>query len=308
MFWVNTKRVFKAGFVNFFRNGFVSLASVLVMTITLLVIASTIFLGAVFNYTLGVIKDKVDVNVYFTTVAPESDILSLKKSLESLPEVAEVSYTTREQALENFRARHENDNVTLSALDELDENPLGASLNIRAKDPSQYEGISRFLESKNTVGAPTASIIDKINYYQNKVAIENLSRIIDTANIFGIAATIALAILSVVITFNTIRLAIYISREEISVMRLVGASNKYIRGPFVVSGILYGFSAAVLSTMLTAGGTYWLGGYIARLFAGIDLFGYFMTNFLMISGIVFGVGIVLGAISSYLAVRRYLKS
>ncbi len=308
MFWVNTKRVFKAGFVNFFRNGFVSLASILVMSITLLVIAATIFLGAVFNYTLNVVKDKVDVNVYFTTAAPESDILSLKKSLESLPEVAEVSYMTREQALENFRVRHENDNVTLSALEELDENPLGASLNIRAKDPSQYEGISRFLESKNAVGAATASIIDKINYYQNKVAIENLSRIIDTANIFGIAVTVALAILSVVITFNTIRLAIYISREEISVMRLVGASNKYIRGPFVVSGILYGFSAAVLSTILTAGGTYWLGGYIARLFAGIDLFGYFMTNFLMISGIVFGVGIVLGAISSYLAVRRYLKS
>jgi cell division transport system permease protein len=308
MFWVNTKRIFKAGFVNFWRNGFVSLAAVLVMTITLLVIASTVFLGAIFNYTLGQIKDKVDVNVYFVTTAPESDILSVKKSLEGLPEVALVTYVSREEALEAFRKRHENDSVTLAALSELEENPLGASLNIRAKDPSQYEGISRFLEGRNALGPGGASIIDKINYYQNKVAIDRLSNIITAANLLGVIVIIALAVLSIVITFNTIRLAIYISREEISVMRLVGASNKYIRGPFVVSGIFYGLAAAALSLLAVIIGAYWSSGYTEQLFSGINLFDYFLANAGMIILLILGSGVILGAVSSYLAVRRYLRS
>ena len=126
--------------------------------------------------------------------------------------------------MENFKLVHENDQITLQALEELGDNPLEASLNIKAKEPSQYEGIANFLNEENILSS-AAKIIDKINYFENKVAIDKLSRIIDSAERLGLALSLALVIVSVVITFNTIRLTIYISREEISVMQLVGASK-----------------------------------------------------------------------------------
>ena len=136
-FKTKLRRVIKAGFFNFWRNGFVSLASIMVMLITLSVIGSVIFISAVLNITMQELRDKVDVNVYFVTTAEESDILALKTKIEALSEVKSVSYTSREKALEDFKLDHENDQVTLQALKELNDNPLGASLNIRAKEPSQ---------------------------------------------------------------------------------------------------------------------------------------------------------------------------
>src|SRR3954466_5161461 len=116
MMWTNTKRVIKSGFVNFWRNGFVSLASVLVMTITLFVLGSIIFTSVLLNAALIQIKDKVDVNVYFVTTAQESGVLAIQKSVEALPEVAKVTYESSDQVLADFKARHQNDEYTLQAL------------------------------------------------------------------------------------------------------------------------------------------------------------------------------------------------
>jgi cell division transport system permease protein len=132
MIWIKIKRIARSGFYSFWRNGFVSLSSILVMVVTLFVIGSTIFLGAILNSTLTQIKDKVDINVYFVTTASEEDILNIKTKLEQLAEVAPpVEYLSKETVLENFKARHENDEFTLQALDELGENPLGATLNMK---------------------------------------------------------------------------------------------------------------------------------------------------------------------------------
>src|SRR4051812_30192120 len=139
MFWTKLKRIIRAGFFSFWRNGFVSLSSILVMMVTLFVIGMTMFSGVILRSTLDQIKDKVDINVYFVTGAAENDILAMKQKLEQLPEVkSPVGYVSREAALADFKKRHENDEFTLQALDELGENPLGAALNIKAKDPSQY--------------------------------------------------------------------------------------------------------------------------------------------------------------------------
>lgn len=307
MLWINVKRIIRTGFFNFSRNAFVSLSSVLVMVITLSVIASLIFVSAILNASLTQIRDKVDINVYFLTNAPEDDILALQKTLENLPEVLSVTYASREQVLQDFKTRHENDEFTLQALDELDENPLGATLNIRAKDPAQYEGIANFLKSKEILSKDGNSIVDKVNYYQNKAAIDKLSRIIQSAQKLGSIITIALVVLSVLITLNTIRLAIYISREEISVMRLVGANSFYIRGPFVVVGIIYGFVASILTLMLFYPVTLWLGGFTENFFVGLNVFDYYTRNFGQIFLIITISGVLIGALSSYLAVRKYLK-
>jgi cell division transport system permease protein len=297
----------KAGFFNFWRSGYVSFASILVMVITLSVIGSVIFIGAVLNITMEELRGKVDINVYFVTAAAEGDILSLKTKIEALPEVNSVEYVSREQALENFRLRHENDQITIQALDELGDNPLGAVLNIKAKEPSQYEGIANFLNEENILSSDGQKIIDKINYFENRTAIDKLSRIINSAENLGLAVSLALVIVSMLITFNTVRLAIYISREEISVMQLVGASRNYIKGPFVVTGVIVGLISGLITMFIFFPICYWLGNTTQNFFVGFNVFDYYIGNFFQIIFIVVGSGIGIGALSSLLAVRKYLK-
>jgi cell division transport system permease protein len=308
MLFLNIKRIIRSGFVNFWRSSFVSLSAILVMTVTLFVIGSLIFIGATFDATLDQIRSKVDVNVYFVPTAAEDDILALQSRLEELPEVASVEYVSREQALQNFRERHENDQLTLQALDELGENPLGAVLNIRAQETSQYEGIATFLQNETAIGGEGETIIDSINFFRNQEVIERLNTITANAETFGFAMTLILVLASIVITFNTIRLAIYTSKEEIAVMRLVGASDTYIRGPFVFEGIMYGFVSGVITLVLFYPLTYWLGPVTQGFFGDINLFTYYLNNFGEIFLIIIGTGIVLGAFSSFLAVRKYLKT
>jgi cell division transport system permease protein len=305
--WTNTKRIFKAGFVNFWRNGFVSFASVVVMTITLFVIGFVVFVGAILGSSLEQLQDKVDVNVYFLTDAAEPEVLALKGNLEALPEVASVEYISREEALENFRARHEGDELTLQALEELDENPLGAILNIKARETSQYESIARFLESDNVLGSQDQPIVGSVNFLQNKAAIDRLSKIIDAAGTLGLVISLVFAVVSAIIIFSTIRLAIYTAKEEIGVMRLVGASNTYIRGPFVVEGIMYGVIAGIVTLIVFYPLALWLGPVTASFFGSINLFDYYLANFGQFFLIILVSGAALGAISSYLAVRRYLR-
>lgn len=307
MFITKIKRVFRAGLTNFWRNGFVSLSSLVVMFIALFIITSLIFMSAIMKFSLQEIKNKVDINVYLTSRASETDILSLKKSIESIAEVSSVYYTSKEEALANFKERHKDDAITLEALNELGENPLTASLSIKAKEPSQYESIARFLGPGDSVGTINNPIIEKINYFQNRVVIDKLTKITDTTNTVGFWIAILFLVIAVIITFNTIRLAIFISRDEISVMRLVGASPRYVKGPFVVSGILYGLVSATLVIVVFFGLTYWLGSLSKNFFVNLDLFDFYLKNFGQIFLIVFGSGIALGAISSYLAVRKYLK-
>ena len=309
MLWTNTKRIIKSGFVNFWRNGFVSFASILVMTMTLFVIGLLIFVGATLEASLNQIKDKVDVKVYFVTNAQEEDILEFKKSLETLPEVAFVEYMSKEKALEQFKTRHKDDQLTLQALEELGENPLGANLNIKAKEISQYEGIVEFLKNKSALSATDGiPIIDDVNPFKNKNAIDKLTKIIDSSKILGFIIIAIFVISSIIITFSTIKLAIYTARDEISVMKLVGASNSYIRGPFVFEGIMYGIVSAIITLILFYPLTIWLGPITKDFFGGMNLFDYYINTFSKIFLIIFSAGILLGAISSYLAVRKYLKN
>lgn len=307
MFWTNLKRIFRAGFMNFWRNGTVSLASVSIMTVTLLVI-SFIYLGsAVLNTSLDTLRNKVDITVTFFPTAPDDDILSIKRSLEGLPEVSLVVFTTADEALEEFKARHANDQSILTALDELDANPLGASLDVKAKDPSQYQSIADFLSGDNALGSGGATIIDHVNYYQNKVAIDKLSEIISATDKLGLAVALAFIALSILIALNTIRLTIYIVREEINVMRLVGASTSYIQGPFVVVGMIYGVVGTIITLLILLPITYWIGGETQGFFVGLNLFTYYLKNFHIIFLMLLGSGVFVGSFSAFLAIRKYLR-
>lgn len=304
--WVTTKRVARYGLIGFIRNGFVSLAAVVIMTITLFVIAGLLISGAALDATLKQLTDKVDVNVYFSTEASEEQVLGVQKAIEALPEVAAVTYTSQEQALAEFRERHKNDQLTIQALDQLTQNPLGASLAIRAKETSQYESVAKFLESQQATSDGAA--ISKVNFYQNKTAIDRLTNIIDTSRSAGYVMAAFLFAASLLITFNTIRLAIYTARDEIGVMNLVGASHWYVRGPFVIAGILYGVIAGILVLIALYPLTLWVGPASERFLGNFNVFSYYTGSFAYIFLVVMGLGIALGALSSFLAVRRYLSS
>lgn len=304
--WVGFKRIVRAGFVGFWRNAFVSFASIFVMTVALFVIGTTILVDQVLGASLQNIEEKVDINVYFVTSAAEADMQELQSSLEALPEVAAVTYTSRDEALAQFRERHADDALTIQALEELGDNPLGASLSIRARNTEQYEGIASFLSERQGEEDPQAPIIDRVNFVKNQGAIEKLSAIIGAVERSSIVAMAVLVAAAVLITFNTIRLAIYTTREEISVMRLVGASNTFIRGPFMFQGVIYGLIAGVLTVLILYPIVLWLGPQTERFFE-FNIFRYFVSDFVYIFGVLVGAGIFLGLISSILAVSRYLR-
>jgi cell division transport system permease protein len=306
MFSLNTKRILKAGGQNFSRNTFVSLSAVLIMTITLIVFSTILFMSALLNQSLVEIKKKVDVNVYFVTTADEASVLNVKTDLEKLPEVEKVEYVSRDQALENFKYRHRNEPDILEALFELEDNPLGAILNIKARESQQYEGIATYLASAYPVGQE-GSVIEDVNFNANKEIIEKLTDFIAAGQKLGGVITMLFIFLSIVITFNTIRLAMYISRDEIKVMRLVGASSSYISGPCIVTGLLYGIVSSLVTLIILFPVTWWAGPITARFFNGINVAEYYMSQFGQFFLIIFFSAVFIGAVSSFIAVKKYLK-
>ena len=228
------KRTILAGLRGFYRNRTVSLSSIFILTITLSIVTSFYLLVAVFNYTLEQVKEKVDVRVYFTTDATEQQAIDIKAKLLGLNDVKSVTYTSREQALIDFKKKHVGDQLTLQALDELGNNPFGASLSVIAKDTSRYEAIADQLSDGSGLLGDSKGIVDKVNYYQIKDSIDKLNSIIGWTNTVGFWLSIIFVLMSCMIVYNTIRLAIFVYRDEIAVMKLVGASNMFIRGPFIV--------------------------------------------------------------------------
>ncbi len=309
MRWVNTKRIIKAGFISFWRNGSVSLSAVFVMVVALFIIGSTLITTAFLSTALKDLQDKIDVSVYLDPSASDAAITALQTQIEALPEVKQVTYVSRDDALAAFKLRHQDDHRIMQALDEIGDNPLTGVLTIKAKEPSQYEGIATFLSGGSGLTPNgTLSIVNKVNYNDNKIAIDRLSNIITGVKKLGGLVTVVMIALSILITFNTIRLAIFIARDEIGVMRLVGGSNQYVRGPFVIEGILYGLVAGILTLVLLYPITFWLKMSTQAFYGGVDLLQYFVANFVQIFFVIILSGVALGAISSYLAVHKYLGS
>ena len=295
-------RIIKSGLINFWRNGWLSTATVLIMTITLITWTSIFLLNVVLTSVLDVLAEKVDVSVYFNLDTKEPDILVLKSKLENLKEVASVEYVSTDQALQIFKNRHAGDDVLLKSIQELNNNPLEASLNILAKDSSQYAAIASFLNQDQF-----KNIISKINYTENKVVIDRLNKIIRVLRESGLVAGLILAFIAFLVAFNTVRLAIYSSREEITVMKLVGASNWFVRGPFIVEGVLHGIIASAFSFMVIIPGVGFLGPKLFNFLPEIDLVSYIGNNFWLLLFFQTLGGIILGVFSSWFAIRKYLK-
>ena len=306
MFWITFKRIFRSGWINFRRSGVVSTAAVLITTITLSVITALAIFQALLYGTIAVVENKVDITIFFNVDTPEEKILVLKDNLEQLPEVASVQYTSADQEVLEFRERHANDYLTLQALDELGDNPFGGSFRIKAKDPSQYESIAALLEGDSVLAKDNATLIERINYAQNKQAIDRLNKLTNATEKAGLLLTLLFTLVSITIMYTTIRLTIYMSRDEIGIMRLVGASKMYARGPFIIEGILYSVLAWAISTLIFLPITYWINRGAGDLL-GFNVYQYYLSHLPIIGSITLAVALFLGTISSYLAARKYLN-
>lgn len=300
---INFRRIIRAGFIGFWRSGYVSVASVFILTAALFALGSLMLGSAFLNSTLDNIESQVDISVSFVPEASESQVRALQSSLELLPEVRQVTYSSREDELRNFLDRHQDNSLLIQSINEVG-NPFGARLNILAVDASQYEVISRYLENHDeTVGGE--SVIDQISF--KKDVIEKLLGLTATSRTVGLTISLVMIVLGILVTFTTISLAIYISREEISVMRLVGANNSYIRGPFIIQGMIAGVIASFLAIAVLYPSVIWVRSVTVSYYGGINLVSYFVDNFAIIFLTLFVSGIALGALSSFLAVRKYLR-
>ncbi len=301
------KRTILAGLRGFYRNKTVSLSSIFILTITLSIVTSFYLFGAVFDYTLEQVKEKVDVRVYFTTDATEEQATEIKAKLLGLSDVKSVTYISKEQALLDFKKKHEGDQLTLQALDELGNNPFGASLSVIAKDTSRYQAIADQLSDGSGLLGDSKGIIDKVNYYQIKDSIDKLNNIIEWTNTVGFWLSIVFVLMSCMIVYNTIRLAIFVYRDEIAVMKLVGASNMFIRGPFIVESFLYAIVATVTTLIIFFPATIWVTRKTVFFFEGLNINAFYLSHFFELALTLLAFGSVLTVVSSFLAVRKYLK-
>lgn len=303
---LDTQRITREGLINFWRNKLVSFSTIIIMTMALLVMTSLLFLNAVLGFSLQQLQDRVDVNVYFFPDAPSEEILALQERIELIPEVRDVQYVSREDAFTDFQERHQDDDLINRSLEELGDNPLGASLNIRAYESTQYEAVVTAIESESIVA--NSEFVERINYYDNKGLIERLNQFSSIARLVSYAVIIFFAIVALLVVLSTMRIAIFAAKKEIIIKRLVGAERRYVQGPFIVMGGLYGLCAALLTMIMLYPMTRWVGTYTKTFFGGMDIFNYYLLNALPIFVIVLTIGVLIGIISSRIATRKYLNT
>ena len=277
-------------------------ATVFVLILVIILTTSLFLFSGVSQFIIALVEEKADISVYFKEEALGPEILEVKEELAKIPEVKEIKYISQEAALEDFNERHKENPVLMASLAEVGHNPFLASLNIMAFEPGQYETIANFLETSDF-----ATLVEKVDYYERRPVIERIFSITSAANRTFIFLSIILAIVAILVTFNTTRLAIYNAREEIKIQRLVGAGSWFIRGPFLIQGILAGILAALASLVLVSLSTWFLSPKIEVFFPGLNIFQFFSVNLWQIILIQFATGILLGIISSFLAIRKYLR-
>ncbi|KPJ71624.1 hypothetical protein AMJ50_01295 [Parcubacteria bacterium DG_74_3] len=299
---VSIKRIIRWGWQGLFRDGGAATATVFIMVLTISLITSIFLLKEASSFLISSIQEKVDISVYFKENSTEQEILNIQEELSKIPEVQNVKYVSQEQALQDFIQRHKEDPVLMRSLEEVGRNPFLASLNIRASDPTQYEAVSDFLDN-----SLFGYLIEKVDYHQRKPVIEKIFSLTANLEKSGIVFSVLLVFLSFLVVFNTIRLIIMKGQEEIQIQRLVGASNWFIRGPFLFQGTIFGILSALISLLIFTFVCWFFGSQISILFPELDMWTYFLSNIWTIFLIQLLTGIGLGVVSSLMAIRKYLE-
>lgn len=298
------KRVFKFALVDFYRNKGISLAAIFILTVTALLFTGGFFTQGISNFLISTIQNKIDITAYFKEDTPEQNILDVRDEILKIsPDIKSVSYISKEQALDEFIQKHSGNDIFSQALIEVGENPFLPSLNINTSgNPAQYENVANVLQSEQF-----ANIIEKVDFSQKKDTIEKVFSITSSINTFGLGLSALLVLIATLVVFNTIKLVIDRSRDEISTMRIVGASSWFVRAPFVIEGALFGFASFLICFFVTIVSVYVLSLGFSIIMPGFDLFKYFLSNIFLVILIQLCSGIGLGVVFSFIAVRKYLS-
>ncbi len=300
-------RVIKAGGVNFIRNAWLAIAAIAVMVITLSIVLFSVIASATFNNTITQITDRIDVSVYLQDDITNQQRDQLVTQINQLNTVKSVAYVSKDEALEVYKAANQDNPDLLVAISQTD-NPLPASLRIQPVDPDNLNELKTFLEQPDILALQS----DETSYSgDRKEAIDKIASATSFFQTAGLVGIIVFTVISMLIIFNTIRMAIFNRRDELNIMRLLGASTWYIRGPFIVETILYGFIAAAISVLLcnllfAVSST----AFEASSLGLLDISyanTYFTGHYWLILTGQIAIGIIIGAVSSYFATRRYLK-
>ena len=302
--FTNFKRIAKFATNDFSRNKGISVAAIFILVITIMLITGLVFFQGIAGYLTTQIQDKIDVTAYFKSGTQEADILSAKTEIMKMsPNIKNIEYVSQDQALASFNQKHESNQVLSKALQEVGDNPFLPSLNITTNgDHSQYAEISNVLQNSDF-----SNLVDSVDYSQKKATIEEVYSITSNINLFGIILGIILIILAILVVFNTIKLGIENSKEEIATMRIVGAGDWFVRGPFIIQGIIYGVISFIICIFISGLSAMFLAPKISVVLPGFDIFSYFLNNlwiFVLIQ-LVFGVGV--GVISSFIVIKKDLK-
>jgi cell division transport system permease protein len=276
----------------FWRNGLMSLAATATMVLMLVLLSGGYVLWNGLNDTLAGVQQDVQVVAYLNTSASTTDIAALETSLAKMPQVTDITYVSKEQAYKDFLARHPGDEAVITSLPT---NPLPASLKINLRDPNDYVDVATYLKGQSTV--------DRVINIQQEV--DQMVTVINVLRAGGTGVLVVVGLIVLFIIVNTIRLAVMARADEIEIMRLVGASDAFIRWPFIFEGALMGLLAAAitLGLIFVCQGpvTSLLSDYLAVL--PMDASSTVGPN---IAEIVVGTGVGIGVLGSYLSVRSYL--
>lgn len=296
-------RIVKTGFTNLRRNIWLALASTLIMIITLIILSVLSLLFVITSSSVNTIQERVDISAYFKTGLAESQIQSIKRDIEADLRVKEVHYVSADEALQEFKAKHSKDQLLIESVGELNENPLPATLQIKAYNLEDYPAIADSLNQEKYKAA-----IEKVNFEDNRIIIERLNTLLRFIITFGLVLMVVFSLIAILVIFNTIALTIYNRREEVEIMRLVGATNWYIRGPFIVEALAYSVIGTIVTSLLLFP-IYqsMLPKISAYLTPSGDIFTGSISTFFMIVLVQLIIAFTLSIISSLLAIRRYLR-
>ncbi len=302
-YFISLFRIIKNGALNFKRNIWLAIASTLIMVVTLVILSILSLLFIVTNASVQTIQERVDISAYFKTGVSESRVLTIRDELNRDARIKEVAYVSSEQALINFKERHKDDALLLESVDELNENPLPATLQIKAYNLEDYPAIADSLNSEKY-----QEFLDKVNFEDNRVIISRLNSLLSFIITVGLILVGVFSAIAILVIFNTITLAIYNRREEVEIMRLVGATNWYIRGPFIIEALMYSLIATIVtSAMILPIYKNLLPQVSNYISPGIRIFDGGLQTFFMVVLLQLVIAFLLSTISSLLAIRKYLR-
>ena len=304
MFLLSFGRSILFAFQSFWRNIWLSLATVFIICLALLSINFLIVINAISDSAIVAVQNRIDVSVYFKPAVREAKIAEVKSQWEALPQVKNIAYKSPEENLEDFKMRHQNDTSIQETLKELEGNPLGATLVIKAKNLESYPEVLKAIDNP-----AYADLIEEKNYDDHQIIIDRLNAITDNFKKGALIVSLMFAIISILIVFNTVRIAIFTHQSEISIMKLVGANNWLVRAPFIWESIIAGIIACLVVLAVIYPLLSFIQPYLARFLQGVDfnLVSYFNHNIIWIFGSQLIGIIIINFFSSMLAVGKYLK-